>query len=250
MKIYLRAKRFANRLEANSEEEANKYACEYKLGFGEESMRQEFDIGTWDRKQHFEYYSKIATPHYCVAFNVDITNLLQFTREHHISFYYSMIYLCTQSINRIDEFRLEIKDNKVFKVDRRVPCFSDLKKGSANFHMVSLPCEGDIITFSKKAREESNNHPLSVFAMDGLGEPKITYSCIPWADITMSSNVKDYSDPKLKDDTTPILVWGKYTEHDGRYRINMTIEVNHRLIDGYFVGLFVQNLEAMIAALV
>lgn len=31
--------------------------------------------------------------------------------------------------------------------------------------------------------------------------------------------------------------------------INMTLDVNHRLIDGYFVGLFVQNLEAMITAL-
>ncbi len=52
-----------------------------------------------------------------------------------------------------------------------------------------------------------------------------------------------------KDDTVPILVWGKYTEHGGRYRVNMTLDVKHRLIDGYFVGQFVQNLETMIAAL-
>lgn len=212
-------------------------------------MRQEIDIDTWDRKQHFEYYSKISTPHYCVAFNIDITNLLRYTREQHISFYYSMIYLCTRSLNTIDEFLLEIKEDRVFKVDRRVPCFSDLKKGAASFHMVYLPCEGDIITFSEKAREESINNPLPINALEGLGEPRILYSCIPWADITMSSNVKDYNDPKLKDDTTPVLVWGKYTEHDGRYMMNLTLDVNHRLIDGYFVGLFVQNLETMIAAL-
>ena len=46
-----------------------------------------------------------------------------------------------------------------------------------------------------------------------------------------------------KDDTAPILVWGKYTEQNGKYIINMTLDVNHRFIDGYFVGQFVQKLE-------
>ena len=44
-------------------------------------------------------------------------------------------------------------------------------------------------------------------------------------------------------------VWGKYTEKDGRYMINMTLDVNHRFIDGYYVGQFVQKLEEKIAKL-
>ena len=79
-------------------------------------MRKEININNWERKEHFEFYSKCATPHYCIAFNIDITNLLQFTRKNHISFYYSLIYLCTQSINEIDEFLLETEDNKVYKI--------------------------------------------------------------------------------------------------------------------------------------
>ena len=212
-------------------------------------MRRELDIGSWERREHFEYYSKIATPHYCVAFNVDVTNLLQFTRKNHTSFYYSLIYLCTQSLNSIEEFLLEIKDNRVFQVERRVPCFTDLKKGATSFHMVSLPCEGDIVQFAERARKESAENPLPVNALEGLGEPQIIYSCIPWADLTMCTNERDYSDPKLKDDTAPILVWGKYPQQGDRYRINMTLDVNHRLIDGYFVGLFVQKLESLIEEL-
>lgn len=212
-------------------------------------MRQEIDIANWNRREHFEFYSKIATPHYCVAFNIDITNLLLFTRKNKISFYYSLIYLCTCAINEIDEFLLETENNKVYKVDKRVPCFTDLKKGATDFHMVSLPCEGDIISFAKNARQESENNPLSVYALDGLRQSQIIYSCIPWADITMCSNERDYTDPNLKDDTAPILVWGKYTQRDDRYIINMTLDVNHRFIDGYFVGQFVQKLESKIAAL-
>lgn len=212
-------------------------------------MRQEMDITSWERREHFEFYSKCATPHYCVAFNIDITNLLFFTRKHHISFYYSLIYLCTRSLNSIDEFLLEIENNKVYKIDYRVPCFTDLKKGATSFHMVSLPCEGDMIEFANKAREESEKNPLSVYALDGLRDSQIIYSCIPWADITMCTNERDYTDPNLKDDTAPILVWGKYTQKGDRYIINMTLDVNHRLIDGYFVGQFVQKLESMIESL-
>lgn len=212
-------------------------------------MRTLFDITHWNRREHFEFYSKNATPHYCVAFNIDITNVLRFTREKGISFYYSLIYLCTSSINEIEEFLLETENNLVYKIDRRVPCFTDLKKGETSFHMVSLPCEGSIIEFARKAREESTNHPISVYALEGLRESQIIFSCIPWADITMCSNERDYTDPNLRDDTAPILVWGKYTVKDGRYIINMTLDVNHRFIDGYYVGQFVRKLEEKIATL-
>jgi len=142
-------------------------------------MRHEIDINHWERKEHFEFYSQIATPHYCVAFNIDVTKLLAFTRKNKVSFYYSLIYLCTQAINEIDEFLLETENNRVFKIDRRVPCFTDLKKGATGFHMVCLPCEGDMAEFARNAREESTNNPLSVYALEGLRESQIIYSCIP-----------------------------------------------------------------------
>lgn len=211
-------------------------------------MRTEIDISKWERKGLFEYFSKCATPHYCVAFNVDVTNLLRFTREHRISFYYSLIYLCTRSLNEIDEFLLETENDKVFKIERRIPSFIDMKKGTTVFHIASLPCDGDIVEFAMNARVESENNPLPIGETNST-EPLIVFSCIPWADITMCTNERDYTDPKLRDDTAPILVWGKYTEQNGKYVLNMTIDVNHRLIDGYHIGQFVQKLDEKIAAL-
>ena len=212
-------------------------------------MRKEVNIDQWERKDHFAYYSKFSSPHYCVAFNIDVTNLLRFTRANQISFYYSLIYLCTQSINEIDAFLFETEENKVYKIERRIPCFADLAKGAAVFHMVSLPCKGSIIEFAARAQKESMKNPLPLAAIEELREPIIVYSCIPWADITMCSNERDYTDQKLKDDTVPMVIWGKYTEQNGKNIINMTLEVNHRFIDGYFVGQFVQRLDTKIAKL-
>ncbi len=212
-------------------------------------MRKEIDLENWERKEHFLFYSQISTPHYCIAFNIDVTNLLNFTRANKISFYYSLVYLCTQSINEIDEFLLETENNKVYRVDRRVPCFTDLAKGATVFHSVSMPCEGSIVEFTQKARVESQTHPLTLNDFANVTEPKVVFSCIPWADITMCTNERDYNDPKLKEDTAPILIWGKYTLRDGRYLLNMTLDVNHRFIDGYYVGQFVQKLEEKIQQL-
>lgn len=200
----------------------------------------------WERREHFEFYSKCSTPHYCIAFNIEVSKLLAFTRANHISFYYSLIYLCTKAMNSVDEFLLEIQEGVLMKADRRIACFTDLRKGETVFHMVTLPCEGDIVEFAQKARIESENNPQPVYALEGSGEPQIIFSCVPWVDMTVCTNERDYNDPNLKDDTTPILVWGKYTEQDGKYKINMTLDVNHRLIDGYYVGEFVKKLEELI----
>ena len=45
------------------------------------------------------------------------------------------------------------------------------------------------------------------------------------------------------------LVWGKYTEQNEKYIINMTLDVNHRFIDRYYVGQFIQKLEEKITEL-
>lgn len=65
----------------------------------------------------------------------------------------------------------------------------------------------------------------------------------------MCLNESDYTDPELKDDNAPIFVWGKYTEQNGKYIINMTLDVNHHFIDGYFVAQFVQKFEEKVSEL-
>ena len=45
------------------------------------------------------------------------------------------------------------------------------------------------------------------------------------------------------------MAWGKYEEKDGRLVLSMSLELNHRLVDGVHVGQFYQCLNALIEAL-
>lgn len=47
----------------------------------------------------------------------------------------------------------------------------------------------------------------------------------------------------------PRISWGRYTEQGGRLTLGLSVEVNHRFIDGLHIGQFATRLDAAIRAL-
>lgn len=109
----------------------------------------------WDRKELFDYFSKLSQPFYSVTFAVDVTDLYRFTKANRLSFYYSLVYLCTKAINHVEAFRYMVDRGNLFLLDQRISSFRDLKPGSETFHIVTMPCGNDIGTFCRTAREKS-----------------------------------------------------------------------------------------------
>ena len=71
-------------------------------------------------------------------------------------------------------------------------------------------------------------------------------SCTPWFDLTGLTNERDFD----RDDNIPRIAWGKYVaDAAGRETLGMSVEVNHRFIDGYHLGQFYQKLQQSIDAL-
>ena len=73
----------------------------------------------------------------------------------------------------------------------------------------------------------------------------IYFSCTPWFDFTALTNEHNFD----RDDSVPRLAWGKYYEEGGRLWVHLSVEVNHRLIDGVHLGQLKQALDEEIAAL-
>ena len=94
---------------------------------------------------------------------------------------------------------------------------------------------------AKKKSEEQD------FFIDRAGEgiDMIFFSCVPWLDITALTNERDLD----VDDAIPRIAWGKFTEENGRETLGLSIEVNHRFIDGLHIGQFAQELERMMEQL-
>ena len=109
---------------------------------------------------------------------------------------------------------------------------------------MTLPKTGTLNEFCRTAKAKSDAQKTF---LDQSGEPDdlIYISCTPWFDLTGCTNERDFD----KDDNIPRITWGKYVPENGRETLGMSLEVNHRFIDGYHLGLFYKHLQANIDAL-
>ena len=219
-----------------------------KSKYAEVIMEKKVDLNTWERKEIFDFFSEISNPFYMVSFRQNVSRLYKYTKQNHISFYYALVYLCTKAINSIPAFHYAIRQSEIYYLPERIPSFTDMKKDSEFFHIVTMPCEDSMIEFCNKAGERSQRQ--SVFLEKNLEcDSLIYFSCIPWVDVTALTNERDMSAPQAKDDAIPRITWGKYVSSGDQLELGMSIEVNHRLVDGIHIGQFAEALTRSIEEL-
>ena len=205
---------------------------------------QKIDRSVWPRAELFRFFSGVSHPFYSVSFRVDVTNLHAYTKAHGISFYYALGYLVTDAINAVENFRYTMRDGEVWLLDERTPSFTDLKPGSSQFHIVTLPKTGTLEEFCRVMQAKSAAQ--QVFLDTSTQSDALLYiSCTPWFDLTGCTNERDFD----RDDNIPRITWGKYVPDNGRETLGMSLEVNHRFVDGCHLGQFYQHLQNAIDAL-
>lgn len=205
---------------------------------------QTVDLASWPRREIFEFFSPISNPFYAVSFRLDVTKLRAWTKERDLSFYHSLIWLCTRAMERVEAFSYAISGGEVVRLESRRPSFTHLPRDSEQFRIVTLPCEGSLEDFCAAAKKKAEEQD---FFIDPKGEgiDMIFFSCLPWLDVTGLTNERNL-DP---DDAIPRIAWGKFVPENGRLMLGISLEVNHRFIDGLHIGQFARELEGMISAL-
>ncbi len=205
---------------------------------------EKVDIGRWNRRELYEHFSRLKRPHYEVIGYIDVTRLLEYKKEHHLSFYLALIYLATECLNEMENFRLRIIDGQVVRFDKIHTNFTHKHPDEELFRFHTAPLEG---TLQEYVEATSKAMAAQTTLFGGLGDiPNVAYfSCVPNVDTTCISN------PGMEnpDDAIPRINWGKYIERDGRWLLNITFTANHRFIDGYHIGKFFEALQEKITRL-
>ena len=204
------------------------------------------DISTWNRRAPYEHYSQKKCPFFQASFMVDVTPLYNYTKAHGLPFYYSMIHTTTKALNSVENFRHRIRGEEVWLIDRIDPHFSSMEKGAEVYKVTTYELLDDMAEFCEKAKDFVSRQTEFLDGTPVASEDEIVYiSCLPTLDVTSIGSSHD-QDP---DDCVPIITWGKMTHKDGRRWLNLSIEVNHRTIDGFHVCRFGENLQALIDGL-
>lgn len=201
-------------------------------------------LDTWPRREAYTFFSGLSDPFYSVTVTVDVTALHTYTKRRGLSFYYALVWLCTQSINQTAAFRYAIRNGQPVLLARREPSFTDLHPGAEQFHIVTIPAGDALDDFCRAARAKSRAQ-TEFLSATAESDALIYFSCLPWVSLTALTNERDFD----ADDAIPRIVWGKYHREGERDVLGLALEVNHRLIDGLHIGRFVQDLQQRIDAL-
>lgn len=209
---------------------------------------KKIDIDTWNRKEIYSFFSSVSNPFYMVSFTVDVTNLVQYTKKNSLSFYLSLVHLCTRSFNSIENFKYTLRGQDIFLMDQRNPSFTDMKPNEELFHITTVNMEDNLISFVQNAKTKSENQNCFI-EMGEESDELIFFSCLPELRMTSMTNERDILNPNLRNSNIPSISWGKYTQVNDRYELNISLEVNHRFIDGLHITRFAQTLEELIKEL-
>ncbi len=207
------------------------------------------DLEHWPRKELFDFFSGMSNPFYMVTFRQDVTEVYQYAKRMGVSFYYTLVWLCTEAINDVDAFHYAVLDGTLVRLPRREPSFTDRKPGADQFHIVTMDCgDGGPAAFCREAARKSAAQQ-TFLDQSSETENLIYFSCLPWVDLTGFVNERDLSTPESRQDSIPRLTWGKYVEAAGRKTLGLSVEVNHAFVDGLHIGQFAAALERRIRQL-
>ena len=206
------------------------------------------DIKSWDRREIYEFFLPMSDPFYSTSFVLDVTKLYAYKKAHGVSFYYALCRLCAKAMNGIENFRYTSRGGEVLLLDERIPSFTDRHPGSELFYYVTPPLLDDLDAYCRNAKAVSAAQ--TVFIDKTTETDALIYlSAIPELAVTAQTVPHNFNDPSEVENNIPRVCWGKYTQQCGRLTLTMTVEANHRFVDGLHVARFANGLQRLVNGL-
>jgi chloramphenicol O-acetyltransferase type A len=143
------------------------------------------------------------------------------------------------AVNETEAFRLRIRGDKVWIHDR-LDISTTVLRPDETFAFALFPMAENFATFQAQAHIEAQAaRACTTLVVAASGRDDLVYhSTFPWVRFTAISNPTNGGD-----DSIPRIVFGKYSEQNGRWSMPVSVEVHHALVDGLDVARFFQRFE-------
>ena len=197
------------------------------------------DKNTWPRRGIYDFFAPMSDPFYTLTFPVDVTPLRAWCKAGGLPFYPAMVFAVTRAMEHTEAFLYKDRGGTIVRHDTLVPSFTDLRPGSDQFHIVTLEAGEDPADFCRRAKAASAAQREFITAGPWPGDQLVYFTCLPWFPLTALKNERDL-DPA---DSVPRVAWGRWEEKGDRTELLLSLELNHRLLDGAHVGQFYQALK-------
>lgn len=202
-------------------------------------MKQQLDINTWARKDHYHFFSQFEEPFFGVCVHVDCTRAYYVSKAYGYSFFLYYLHKAMVAMNLVEPFRYRIIDKQVWIYDHIDPS-PTINRPDGTFGFAYFPYHPDFETFAAAARTETEKVQNTTGLVPAVsGENVVHCSSMPWINFTGLSHARSFSFP----DSCPKISFGKMTDNDGKMTMPVSVHVHHALMDGYHVGQFLEEFQ-------
>ncbi len=202
------------------------------------------DLSRWRRREHYLFFKDFEQPFFNICTEVDTTALLGFSRARDRSFFLAVLYLSLRAANGVRELRLRIRGDEVVE-HAVVHGGSTVFREDETFAFGYFDYVSTFDEFERAGKEVLEVVRRSRGSLDDQPhrDDLIFYSVLPWVAFTSFAHARRCP----ASDSNPRIVLGKRHESgEGEWRLPISIEVHHALVDGLHVGRFLESFQALL----
>lgn len=204
---------------------------------------KQIELNTWNRKRHYEHFIKLKDPYFGVTIPFNVSKAYSFSKENKISFFAKYLHDCMRAINSVENLRYRIIDNKIIDYNV-IHASATLMRDDNTFGFSFIEFNEDLNVFIKNidTEKERIKGSLDLYPPNN-GLDCIHCSALPWL------NFLGHKEPVSGVvDSVPKVAFSKINEQDSNLMMNVSINVNHALVDGYHIGLFSEKFQKYLNA--
>lgn len=192
----------------------------------------------WERKEHYLHFIDEVRCSYSVSINLDISNL------NGKRLYPTMLWLLTQTVNQMPEFRTSLTDKGLGYFDEMHPAYTIFNQERKTFSGIWTEYQPDYLSFLCSYEKDVGEYSSTTQYEPKPGRPANSFdvSMVPWFSFT-AFNINVFGDGKY---LLPIFTMGKVFEENEKTMLPLAIQVHHAVCDGYHVGKFIEILQTKI----
>lgn len=199
------------------------------------------DIDNWNRKEHFEFFSNMASPYFGFTTEVDCTKAYDIAKEKGFSFFAYYFHKSMVAVNTVDELKLRIIDGQVIQFDT-VHAGSTIGRPDGTFGFSFTPFSDDFETFNAVLQEEIKDvHETTGLRLSNerLGKDHVRHTTIPWNSFSAILHPTDFNTKE----SVPKIAFGRFNIKEGRKYLPVSIEAHHGLADGIHIAKYLEEFQ-------
>jgi len=205
-------------------------------------MKHPIDLATWNRREHFAFFSTFDEPFFGLVAPVDCTRARAAAKRQGVPFFLYYLYHSLQAANQVPEFRTRIEDGQVCQYDR-VHASATIGRADHTFGFSFIEQRDTLADFVAAATTEIADVQASTGLRlnDTTARPDVVHcSAIPWVRFSGLTQARSFRHP----DSCPKISYGQTYEENGATWLPVAVNVHHGLADGYHVGQFLAAFQA------